>query len=297
MNQKVLKAFIELANTGNFQRAAKRLCVTQSTLTKQIQALEAELGLNLFSRIKSGTILNKNGHLLFDEINNILNAYEVLKNKATTLTHPNNLSVGFGMATRDMAPALINNFMTSHPQNNITLIDLPTYLQNEKLLSGELDLAFMREQNGTTLKQMIVRRDRLLLIYHQSKKTVIEKKNILDILKTNTFLCIDENICGGTHNIVSTFLKSTVSVSNLKEISSYPNILSLVKENFGYALIPESAWHNEHKEILSTTINSPLTIWNIVMAWNERFNNTLRDDFIHYCHEVITPLPGRPVSQ
>ncbi|POP45584.1 hypothetical protein CHU32_11540 [Superficieibacter electus] len=297
MNQKVLKAFIELANTGNFQRAAERLCVTQSTLTKQIQALEAELGLDLFSRIKSGTILNKNGHLLFNEINNILTAYDLLKNKANTLTNPNNLSVAFGMATRDLAPALINNFMTSHPQKNITLIDLPTAAQSEKLLAGELDLAFMREQSGTFLKQMVVRRDRLLLIYHQSQKRLMEQQNIIDILSNNIFLCIDENICGGTYNIISTFLKNTVATANLKEISSYPNILSLVKENFGCALIPESACHhNEHKDILSVPINNPLTIWNIVMAWNERFNNTLRDEFIDYCHEVITTTSGRPVS-
>lgn len=295
MNQKVLKAFIELANTGNFQRAAERLCVTQSTLTKQIQALEGELGLNLFSRIKSGTILNKNGQLLFNEINNILTAYDLLRHKAITLTNPNDLTVGFGMATRDLAPALINEFTKKRPQKNITLIDLSTSLQNEKLLSGELDLAFMREQSSTPLKQMIVRRDRLLLIYHPSKKSFVETHDISDILKNNKIFCIDAHACSGTHHITSTFLKSITSASNLKEISSYTNIFSLVKENFGYALVPESAWYDEHKDILSLTINHPLTEWNIVMAWNEKFNNTLRDDVIDYCHAAIMNTSWRSV--
>ncbi|MEO0947766.1 MAG: LysR family transcriptional regulator [Cyanobacteria bacterium J06641_5] len=45
-----LQAFLAVAETGNFGQAARRCNVTQSTVSRQIQALEAELGLPLFHR-------------------------------------------------------------------------------------------------------------------------------------------------------------------------------------------------------------------------------------------------------
>jgi DNA-binding transcriptional LysR family regulator len=45
-----LEAFLAVAETGSFQRAAEKCHVTQSTISRQVQALETELGLPLFHR-------------------------------------------------------------------------------------------------------------------------------------------------------------------------------------------------------------------------------------------------------
>ncbi|HAG81060.1 MAG TPA: LysR family transcriptional regulator, partial [Cyanobacteria bacterium UBA12227] len=45
-----LQAFLAVAETGNFGQAARKCGVTQSTISRQIQSLEADLGVSLFHR-------------------------------------------------------------------------------------------------------------------------------------------------------------------------------------------------------------------------------------------------------
>ncbi|MGF7162858.1 DNA-binding transcriptional LysR family regulator [Rhodoligotrophos appendicifer] len=61
MNIVLAKTFLELLNARNFNKAADRLCVTQSTVTVRIAALEEQLGQQLFTRDKSGVELTVAG--------------------------------------------------------------------------------------------------------------------------------------------------------------------------------------------------------------------------------------------
>ena len=61
MNHDHLRAFLEVAATGNFNRAAERLHVTQSTVSARIQALEAQLDQRLFHRDRGGVRLTEAG--------------------------------------------------------------------------------------------------------------------------------------------------------------------------------------------------------------------------------------------
>ncbi len=61
MNIDLARTFLEIVDTGNFNRAAERLSVTQSTVSMRIRALEDELGRPLFVRSKSGTQLTAAG--------------------------------------------------------------------------------------------------------------------------------------------------------------------------------------------------------------------------------------------
>jgi DNA-binding transcriptional LysR family regulator len=61
MNIDLARTFLEIVDTGNFNRAAERLSVTQSTVSMRIKALEDDLGRPLFVRSKSGTQLTAAG--------------------------------------------------------------------------------------------------------------------------------------------------------------------------------------------------------------------------------------------
>jgi len=50
MRLEQLQAFIAVAETGSFQKASRKCDVTQSTISRQVQGLEIELGLPLFHR-------------------------------------------------------------------------------------------------------------------------------------------------------------------------------------------------------------------------------------------------------
>lgn len=61
MNIDLARTFLEIAETGNFNKAAERLQVTQSTVSMRIRALETELGRLVFSRSKNGAELTAAG--------------------------------------------------------------------------------------------------------------------------------------------------------------------------------------------------------------------------------------------
>ncbi len=61
MNIDLARTFLEIVETGNFNKAAERLHVTQSTVSMRIRALEDELGRPLFVRSKAGTELTSAG--------------------------------------------------------------------------------------------------------------------------------------------------------------------------------------------------------------------------------------------
>ncbi|MBD3563135.1 LysR family transcriptional regulator, partial [Planktothrix sp. FACHB-1355] len=48
MRVEQLQAFLAIAETGSFQQAARKCGVTQSTISRQIQSLETDLGLQMF---------------------------------------------------------------------------------------------------------------------------------------------------------------------------------------------------------------------------------------------------------
>jgi len=61
MNIDLARTFLEIVETGNFNKAAERLEVTQSTVSMRIKALEDELGRPLFVRSKTGAELTAAG--------------------------------------------------------------------------------------------------------------------------------------------------------------------------------------------------------------------------------------------
>lgn len=71
-----LREFIELSRIGSFTRAASRLGVSRSTLSKHIAALEREFGVEVLERDNLHTRLTPAGHIVFNEAQSLLAAWE-----------------------------------------------------------------------------------------------------------------------------------------------------------------------------------------------------------------------------
>jgi DNA-binding transcriptional LysR family regulator len=67
-----LRSFVVVAEEGNVTRAARRLGLSQPPLTRQLQALEGELGARLFARTPKGVRLLPQGEALLVHARDIL---------------------------------------------------------------------------------------------------------------------------------------------------------------------------------------------------------------------------------
>src|SRR5690606_21498151 len=113
MDLKDMRQFMAVAEERNFTRAAERLHMAQPPLSRQIKALEAEMGAPLLLRTSAGVELTEVGQTLLDEVPNLLRlaerATERTRRAAQGLT--GQLDVGlFGSGVLDVIPRLLSRF-------------------------------------------------------------------------------------------------------------------------------------------------------------------------------------------
>ncbi len=141
-----LKAFVALADSKHFGRAADRLNITQPALTKRLKSLEMAIGLQLFDRNRRGVALTKTGEQLLASARHIVGEADALIAHSRRLVEGSTglLEIGFGLSTIDLAPRMVAAFRRAFPSVAVTLNDLPSSEQEARLEDQRLDLGFMR---------------------------------------------------------------------------------------------------------------------------------------------------------
>jgi DNA-binding transcriptional LysR family regulator len=86
MDIAALQAFLAVAETGSFSRAAERIFITQPAVSKRISALESQLGTRLFDRIGRTVRLTEAGQALLERTRAILRELDDVKRSIANLT-------------------------------------------------------------------------------------------------------------------------------------------------------------------------------------------------------------------
>src|SRR5437870_2501356 len=85
MDLKFARTFVTVAELGTVSRAALHLRIAQPALSRQIHALEHELGLKLFDRVGRGLVLSVEGEQLLASCRDLLSYVESIREHAQTL--------------------------------------------------------------------------------------------------------------------------------------------------------------------------------------------------------------------
>ncbi|WP_207399980.1 LysR family transcriptional regulator [Actinomadura fibrosa] len=165
MDIRLLRAFLAVAEHGTFGRAAAASSVTQPALTKQIQALEARAGGRLLHRGRHGAALTELGAALLPEARDLVRRADALARRMDRLARGEigRLAVGFGMSSIELAPRAVAEFRRRRPDADVTLDDMSTRVQVERLEAGELDVGFVRLPVDERWGRLALRTDRLAL--------------------------------------------------------------------------------------------------------------------------------------
>lgn len=76
VDARLLRYFVAVAEEGTLTRAAELLFVSQPALTKQIKQLEAQLGVRLFTRSRTGMALTEPGRVLQERVPVLLDEWD-----------------------------------------------------------------------------------------------------------------------------------------------------------------------------------------------------------------------------
>lgn len=142
----LLKVFKTVAYYGSITKAAKKLCVTQPSVTKSIRKLESQLNINLFVREKKGVVLTDDGKRLYryiiDSINTLDNTEYIVKN--INESDFGILRIGAGESvTKHILKNTIIEYKKLHPGITLELINSSSEQLYNDIRYGRIDIAFI----------------------------------------------------------------------------------------------------------------------------------------------------------
>jgi len=150
MDLKQMRQFLALAEELNFGRAAERLHMAQPPLTRNIRALEEELGAPLFVRTPKGAELTQAGQALLDEVPNVLALARRAEEQAQLAGqgYVGRLDVGiFSSGILNVIPRLLAQFHTDRPDVKIGLHNMSKADQIAALRERRITIGFNRLDN------------------------------------------------------------------------------------------------------------------------------------------------------
>ncbi|AQV95375.1 LysR family transcriptional regulator [Cupriavidus necator] len=142
MDLRQLRYFVTVAEELHFGRAAQRLSMTQPPLSQQIQALEEEIGVQLFARTRRSVALTPAGQQWLPEVRRVLADAAALPGLAQRLARGElgSLSLAF-VSTADygILPDLLRRFRARHPEVQLQLREATSDVQLDALMEGAID--------------------------------------------------------------------------------------------------------------------------------------------------------------
>lgn len=145
MNSLQIQYFLSVARTSSFSKAAQINYTSQPSVSRQIVALEKELGFTLFNRDTHSVVLTDSGQLLYKELNYLVDRIkgiiETARRSAVNVTH---LHIGYLKETNtSIISPFIQSFSRYHPQ---IALEFEGYKFRElwtELIAGSVDVAFL----------------------------------------------------------------------------------------------------------------------------------------------------------
>jgi DNA-binding transcriptional LysR family regulator len=144
LHARILTYLDEVARLGSIRRAATRLNVASSAISRQILALEVELGAPIFERMPRRLRLTASGEILIAHVRETLKssqrataqieALKGLKRGEATIATMNGLAAG-------PLPSFVASVLAAHPRVHIKLRVLPVDQIANAVLTGEADIA------------------------------------------------------------------------------------------------------------------------------------------------------------
>lgn len=141
-----LQTFIAVAHTRSFSKAAQRLRIAQSSLSKRVQRLEADLGVALFLRHGRGVSLTESGTILLARAGKLVGEIQDIESQVRSVTSEPVGPVRVAMppvTAPVLAPLVFQECRTHYPRVSMHLRETTSDNIHEWLLSGEIDLALL----------------------------------------------------------------------------------------------------------------------------------------------------------
>lgn len=288
MELQQIRYFLTLAEELHFWNSAEKLFITQSALSRQIKALEDELGVQLFERSKRTVKLTKAGAFMQEQWTRMMEDIDRTHRQAKSISdgtygmvsiaYPGSIAYGF-------LPAIVSAIANSLPEVKLELVE-PTDVSIEQLLlSHQLDLALRRDPAENPALQSAT-------LYAEHFSLIVPKDHPLNAENFSSLAQVKEEkfILSGLHN-------KTFYVSSLQQLfrayNFEPNVhiesdfggmvLSLVAKGLGVSIMPSSYAISAPSGVRFINLPQKTSLY---AAWRKDDNNPVLRNVLKIVQEI-----------
>ena len=274
MDIRELQYFLEIAREQNITRAAEKLHISQPPLSRQMQALEEELGVQLFIRGKRKITLTTEGAFLKERAEQLVELSQKTKRQIQELGDivGGMLYIGSveSLAT-GMMPKWIEAFHKQFPKVCFHWSSGNSDDVLERLEKGIIDVAIVRAPcNDEKFTCISLGKEPWAVFFHQEHALARRQGDTVDLCELNGEPLIIPARKSREREIAGWFHKNGYEANICYQISPVLNAVSLVEYNMGAAILPESV--NDYavqKKIGMKRIVNPVMESEILMVYRK----------------------------
>lgn len=270
-----LRSFLAVIEEGSLHRAATRLNLSQSALSRQVQALENELGGKLLERSSTGVKPTNSGHALASKMRAFLAGYDstMMDIRRLVRGESEQLRIGYlASAFQEYLDPAMKILRKIHPATKVKLLDLFPGEQITALRRGDIDMGLTQETGELLGRDFYTRKLAVIgsIVGLPTAHPLASRKQVsLAELKAETFVSAsDEHVPGYSRRIAHLCracgkFKPRL-VANLEDLGSS---LSMVANEEVVALLPAFMHHRVWPGVVLVPIADPDATWDLVVVW------------------------------
>ena len=245
MEMRHLRCFLAVAEELHFARAAERLHIEQSPLSRAIKELEEDLGVVLFVRTTRSTRLTRAGELFLEHVRRIFSALEQARDsvKAAANGFHGQLRVALSDGiTPSRLPALLALCRQEEPEVELRFFEVPLSQQIKGLHEDLYDVGFAQsDEVGDGIATMPVWSDALMVAVPARHPLLAHKRIPLDELLRYPLVLCDPQACESHAKHVDRVLRRVDMEPLVAErVATCDLMMALVSAGFALGLTGQS---------------------------------------------------------
>jgi len=236
-----LRCFIAVAEELHFARAAERLHIEQSPLSRAIKELEEDLGVTLFARTTRSTRLTHAGKLFLEHVPRVFTALQQARD--SVIAAANGFHGQLRIALSDgitplRLPALLALCRQEEPEVEIRLSEVPLSQQIKGLHDDLYDIGFAQsDEVGDGIRAISVWSDPLMVAVPARHPILAHKRIPLEeVLRYPLVLCDPEACEGHAKQVERVLRKVNMEPLVTERVASCDLMMALVSAGFALGL-------------------------------------------------------------
>jgi LysR family transcriptional regulator, hca operon transcriptional activator len=292
MELRHLRYFIAVAEEGSLTLAAhKRLHTAQPSLSRQIRALEKELGAQLITRSVHGIELTAAGRAFLDHARLAVTQAEAAKEAVRRAARPAkpSLALGFLSGTEmDLLTKAKRILEDELPDIEIKLSSDYSPRLAEALMKGRLDAAFLRpEPHAGGLVYRRVRTEPLIVVFPKDHRLAARKAIKLREIKGEPFIKPSKTAPTLRKIIEDSLERSGVDIRATHEVHNLAHAFSIIASTRAVTLLPAYAKNFLPVALTSRPIQGDAPTVDLVVGYNKANSSPILKLFLTRVGKLI----------